>query len=173
MNSNVVGLDLAKSIFHLYSLTVEGKPVKKKLKRSELLRYIANMPVSLIGMEACGGAHHWAREFMKLGHEVVLLNARFVKAFVVGNKNDFNDAEAIFAAVTRPNKRTVVVKNLQQQEMQMLHRLRQDLIDQRTALTNRIRGFLSELGVVLPQGVNQVRKQLPLVLAMPKMACLR
>jgi len=165
MNSNIVGLDLAKSIFHLYSLSAEGKPVKKKLKRHELLAYVAQMPVSLIGMEACGGAHHWAREFMKLGHEVVLLNARFVKAFAIGNKNDFNDAEAIFTAVTRPNKRTVVVKNLQQQEMQMLHRLRQDLIDQRTALTNRIRGFLSELGVVLPQGVNQVRKQLPLVLA--------
>ncbi|MGZ4981392.1 MAG: hypothetical protein ACXWE4_08915 [Methylobacter sp.] len=82
MNSNVVGLDIAKSIFHLYSLTVEGKPVKKKLKRSELLIYIATMPLSLVGMEACGGAHHWAREFMKLGHEVVLLNARFVKAFV-------------------------------------------------------------------------------------------
>jgi transposase len=152
MNSNVVGLDLAKSIFHLYSLSAEDKLVKKKLKRSELLAYIANMPVSLIGMEACGGAHHWAREFKKLGHEVVLLNARFVKAFVVGNKNDFNDAEAIFAAVTRPNKRTVEVKNLEQQEMQMLHRLRQDLIYQRTALTNRIRGFLSELGLVMPQG---------------------
>jgi len=164
MNINVVGLDIAKSIFHLYSLTAEGKPVKKKLKRNELLIYIANMPVSLIGMEACGGAHHWAREFKKLGHEVVLLNARFVKAFVVGNKNDFNDAEAIFAAVTRPNKRTVEVKNLEQQEMQMLHRLRQDLIYQRTALTNRIRGFLSELGLVMPLGVNQVRKQLPLIL---------
>lgn len=164
MNINVVGLDLAKSIFHLYSLSAKGKPVKKKLKRNELLAYIAQMPVSLIGMEACGGAHHWAREFKKLGHEVVLLNARFVKAFVVGNKNDFNDAEAIFTAVTRPNKRTVVVKNLEQQEMQILHRLRQDLIYQRTALTNRIRGFLSELGIVIPQGVNQVRKQLPLIL---------
>jgi transposase len=160
-----VGLDLAKSIFHLYSLSAEGKSVKKKLKRNELLAYIAQMPVSLIGMEACGGAHHWAREFEKLGHEVVLLNARFVKAFAIGNKNDFNDAEAIFTAVSRPNKRTVVVKNLEQQEMQMLHRLRQDLIYQRTALTNRIRGFLSELGLVITQGVNQVRKQLPLILA--------
>lgn len=110
MNRNVVGLDIAKSIFHLYSVTTEGKPVKKKLKRSELLRYIANMPVSLTGMEACGGAYHWAHEFKKLGHEVVLLNARIVKAFVVGNKNGFNDAEAIFAAMSRPNKHTVEVK---------------------------------------------------------------
>ncbi len=164
MNSNVVGLDIAKSIFHLYCLSVAGKPVKRKLKRSELLAYISNMPVSVIGIEACGGAHHWAREFKKLGHEVVLLNARFVKAFAIGNKNDFNDAEAIFTAVSRPNKRTVEVKNLAQQEMQMLHRLRQDLIYQRTALTNRIRGFLSELGIVIPQGVNHVRKQLPLIL---------
>jgi transposase len=164
MNNSVIGLDIAKSIFHLFYVSANGKPVKKKLKRSELLSYIANMPASLIGMEACGGAHHWAREFTKLGHEIVLLNARFVKAFVIGNKNDFNDAEAIYTAVTRPNKRTVVVKNLEQQEMQMLHRLRQDLIYQRAALTNRIRGFLSELGIVLPQGVNQVRKRLPLVL---------
>ena len=141
MNINVVGLDIAKSIFHLYSHSTNGKPLKKKLKRTELLAYIANMPESLIGIEACGGAHYWAREFKKLGHEVVLLNARYVKAFVVGNKNDFNDAEAIYTAVTRPNKRTVEVKNLEQQEMQMLHRLRQDLIYQRTALTNRIRGF--------------------------------
>lgn len=164
MNSNVVGLDIAKSIFHLYCLSAAGKPVKRKLKRSELLAYISNMPFSVIGIEACGGAHHWAREFKKLGHEVVLLNARFVKAFAIGNKNDFNDAEAIFTAVSRPNKRTVEVKNLAQQEMQMLHRLRQDLIYQRTALTNRIRGFLSELGIVIPQGVNHVRKQLPLIL---------
>ena len=148
----------------MYSHSTNGKPLKKKLKRTELLAYIANMPESLIGIEACGGAHYWAREFKKLGHEVILLNARYVKAFVVGNKNDFNDAEAIYTAVTRPNKRTVAVKNLEQQEMQMLHRLRQDLIDQRTALTNRIRGFLSELGIVIPQGVNQVRKQIPLIL---------
>lgn len=164
MNSNVVGLDIAKSIFHLYCLSAAGKPVKRKLKRSELLAYISNIPVSLIGIEACAGAHHWAREFKKLGHDVILLNARFVKAFVVGNKNDFNDAEAIFTAVSRPNRRTVEVKNLEQQEMQMLHRLRQDLIYQRTALTNRIPGFLSELGIVIPQGINQVRKQLPLIL---------
>lgn len=110
MNNNVVGLDISKNVFHLYSQTADGKVVKKKLKRVELLAYIANMPVSLIGMEACGGAHYWAREFTKLGHEVVLLNARFVKGFVVGNKNDFNDAEAIFTAVTRPNKRVIAVK---------------------------------------------------------------
>jgi transposase len=138
--------------------------VKKKLKRGELLAYIANMPVSLIGMEACGGAQYWAREFSKLGHEVVLLNARFAKGFLVGNKNDFNDAAAIFTAVTRPNKRVVAVKNETQQDIQMLHRLRQQRIDQRTALVNQVRGLLSERGITLPQGINQVRKQLPWIL---------
>lgn len=164
MNTNVIGLDISKNVFHLYSQTDNGTVVKKKLKRGELLAYIANIPVSLIGMEACGGAHYWAREFTKLGHEVVLLNARFVKGFVVGNKNDFNDAEAIFTAVTRPNKRVVAVKNETQQDTQMLHRLRQQCIDQRTALVNQIRGLLSERGITLPQGINQVRKQLPLIL---------
>jgi transposase len=164
MNTNVIGLDISKNVFHLYSQTDNGTVVKKKLKRGELLAYIANVPVSLIGMEACGGAHYWAREFTKLGHEVVLLNARFVKGFVVGNKNDFNDAEAIFTAVTRPNKRVIAVKNEAQQDIQMLHRLRQQRIDQRTALVNQIRGLLSERGITLPQGINQVRKQLPLIL---------
>lgn len=164
MNSNVVGLDIAKNIFHLYSQSANGKVIKKKLKRSELLAYVANLPVSLIGIEACGGSHYWAREFTKLGHEVILLNARFVKAFVVGNKNDFNDAEAIFTAVTRPNKRTVAVKNQTQQDIQMLHRLRQQRVAERTGLVNQIRGFLSERGITLPQGVNQVRRHLPLIL---------
>lgn len=164
MNSNVVGLDIAKNVFHLYSQSAGGNVVKKKLKRSELLAFIANLPASLIGIEACGGSHYWAREFTKLGHEVILLNARFVKAFVVGNKNDFNDAEAIFTAVTRPNKRTVAVKNQTQQDIQMLHRLRQQRVAERTGLVNQIRGFLSERGITLPQGVNQVRRHLPFIL---------
>lgn len=164
MNSNVVGLDIAKNVFHLYSQSTDGNVMKKKLKRSELLGFVANLPMSLIGIEACGGSHYWAREFTKLGHEVILLNARFVKAFVVGNKNDFNDAEAIFTAVTRPNKRTVAMKNQAQQDIQMLHRLRQQRVAERTGLVNQIRGFLSERGITLPQGVNQVRRHLPLIL---------
>lgn len=164
MNTNVVGLGISKNVFHLYSQSAGSKEVKKKLKRGELLIFIANMPASLIGMEACRGAHYWAGEFTKLGHEVVLLNARFVKSFVIGNKNDFNDAEAIFTAVTRPNRRVIAVKNEAQQDIQMLHRLRQQCIDQRTELVNQVRGLLSERGITLPQGINQVRKQLPLIL---------
>jgi transposase len=164
MNINVVGLDIAKNIFHLFYILADGKSVKKKLKRSELLAYIATMPVSLIGLEACNGSHYWAREFKKLGHEVVLLNARYVKSFVMGNKNDFNDAEAIHTAVTRPNKRTVAVKDVAQQDVQMLHRLRHEKVAERTAVVNQIRGFLSERGIVLPKSVNKVRQELPLIL---------
>jgi transposase len=165
MNHNsVVGLDIAKNIFHLYSLGADGKALKKKLKRAELLGYFANIPVSLIGIEACGGAHYWARELSKLGHDVVLLHARYVKGFVVGNKNDFNDAQAIHEAVLRPNKRVVRVKTEAQQDMQMLHNIRQDLVDKRTALVNQLRGLLMERGIVIAKGINSVRRELPFIL---------
>ncbi|MGD0958481.1 MAG: IS110 family transposase [Methylomonas sp.] len=164
MNSSVIGLDTAKSIFHVYRTTEEGELLKRKLKRKEVLAYMAQLPASLIGLEACGGSHYWAREFQKLGHEVVLLNARYVKSFVIGNKNDYNDAEAIHTAVTRHNRRTVAVKNEEQQDMQMLHRLRQGKVEERTAIVNQIRGFLSERGIVLPKSVNKVRQELPLIL---------
>ncbi len=163
MNNSVIGLDIAKNIFHMYTF-VENKPVKKKLKRVELLAFFANYPVSLVGIEACGSAHHWARELIKLGHDVVLLNARYVKSFVVGNKNDFNDAAAIFDAVTRPNKRVVTIKNIEQQDVQLIHKVRQGLIAKRTALVNQIRGLLSERGIIIPKSINKVREQLPLIL---------
>jgi transposase len=164
MNHNVVGLDIAKNVFHFYSLGPDHKVTKKKLKRAELLSFFANYPTSMIGMEACGGAHHWARELAKLGHQVVLLNARYVKNFVVGNKNDFNDAQAIFDAVSRPNKRVVAIKTIEQQDIQLVHRVRQGYVDQRTALVNQIRGLLSERGIVMAPGINQARRQLPWIL---------
>jgi transposase len=164
MNNSVVGLDIAKNIFHFYSMGADTKVIKKALKRAELLAFFANYPVSLIGIEACGGAHHWARELSKLGHQVVLLNAKYVKSFVVGNKNDFNDAQAIFDAVTRPNKRRVAVKTIEQQDVQLVHNIRQELIETRTALVNQIRGLLNERGIVIPQGINHVRKELPSIL---------
>lgn len=163
MNNSVIGLDIAKHIFHLFTVGDDGKTMKKKLKRSELLAYFANYPVSLIGMEACGGAHHWARELTKLGHEVILLNARYVKSFVVGNKNDFNDAAAIYDAVMRPNKRVVAIKTVAQQDLQLVHSLRKELVDKRTALVNQIRGLLSERGIIINQGIAHVRQQLPLI----------
>lgn len=163
MKNSVIGLDIAKNIFHMYTF-VKGKQMKKKLKRAELLTFFANYPASLIGIEACGCAHHWARELTKIGHEVVLLNTRFVKSFVIGNKNDFNDAAAIFDAVTRPNKRVVTVKTIEQQDVQLVHNIRQGLLGNRTALVNQIRGLLSERGIIIPQGINNVREQLPLIL---------
>ncbi|MDP2098018.1 MAG: IS110 family transposase [Methylobacter sp.] len=164
MNNSVIGLDIAKHIFHLFTLGVDGKMLKKKLKRNELLTYFANYPASIIGMEACGSAHHWARELTKLGHEVILLNARYVKNFVVGNKNDFNDAAAIYDAVTRPNKRVVAIKTVAQQDIQLVHSIRKELVDKRTALVNQTRGLLSERGIIINKGIAQVRQQLPLIL---------
>lgn len=164
MNHNVIGLDIAKNIFHLYSVNADNKAIKQKLKRAELLNFFANYQPSLIGIEACGGAHHWARELTKLGHQVVLLNAKYVKSFVVGNKTDFNDAQAIFDAVSRPNKRTVTVKTIEQQDMQLLHNMRQELIEMRTALVNQIRGSLHERGIVIAQGIRHLRTELPLIL---------
>ena len=163
MNNSVIGLDIAKHIFHLFTLGADGKAIKKKLKRHELLVFFANYSASIIGIEACGSAHHWARELTKLGHEVILLNARFVKGFVVGNKTDFNDVEAIYDAVTRPNKRVVAIKTVAQQDIQLAHNIRKELVDQRTALVNQTRGLLSERGIVINQGIAQVREQLPLI----------
>lgn len=163
MNLNVVGLDIAKLVFHMFMMQ-DGKAKKKKLKRSELLAFVAQMPLSVIAMEACGGAHYWAREFQALGHEVVLLNTRFVKAFVVGNKNDYNDAEAIYTAACQPNKRSVAIKGIEQQDLAMLQGVRRGKVDERTALINQVRGYLAERGVVLPRSVNQFRKQLPSIL---------
>ena len=163
MNRNVVGLDIAKQVFHMFTMK-DGKAVKKKLKRSELSAFFAQWPQSLIAMEACGGSHHWARLFQSLGHDVVLMNARFVKAFVVGNKNDFNDAEAIFTAASQPKKRTVAIKSIEQQDLAMLQGVRQGKVDERTALVNQIRGYLAERGIVLPRSVNRVRKQLPCII---------
>jgi len=164
MNSSVIGLDIAKNIFHLYTMNEKNKPVKKKLKRADVLSFFANYQESLIGIEACGGAHYWARELTKLGHEVILLNARYVKNFVIGNKNDYNDAAGIFDAVTRPNKRVVAVKTIAQQDMQLIHTIREELKGKRTALVNQTRGLLSERGIVIPKGINKVREQLPLII---------
>jgi transposase len=164
MNDSVIGLDIAKNIFHVYTMTAENKPVKKVLKRKKLLEFFANYQASLIGIEACGSAHHWARELTKLGHEVKMINAKFVKAFLKGNKNDFNDAEAIFDAVTRPNLREVNVKTIEQQDIQLVHCMRGEHVKRRTALVNQIRGLLLERGIAIGKGINQVRKRLPEIL---------
>ncbi len=161
----VLGIDLGKNIYHLFGVNEHGRPMlRKKLRRKEFLGYLAKLPVCLIGMEACGGSNHWAREISKLGHEVKLMAPQFVKPYIKGNKNDFNDAEGICEAVNRPTMRFVEIKNIEQQDMQALHRIRQSLVKSRTALSNQIRGLLAEYGIVIGKGLSQVRKRIPEIL---------
>jgi transposase len=160
-----LGIDLGKNTFHLFGVDSAGKPVvRRRLRRKPLLAYLANLPRCLIGMEACGGSHYWARELGKLGHEVRLIAPQHVKPYVQGNKNDFNDAEGICEALSRPSMRFVPGKTVEQQDVQALHRIRQSVVKQRTALGNQIRGLLNEYGVVIRQGLSQVRRQVPEIL---------
>jgi transposase len=141
------------------------KPVlRKKLKREQMLPYFGNLPPCLIGMEACGGAHFWARELQKYGHTVKLIAPQFVKPYVKANKNDANDAEAICEAVSRPTMRFVTIKTVAQQDLQASHRIRDDLVKQRTAKANQIRGLLAEYGIVVTRSIAVLRKALPSLL---------
>ena len=165
MNIKTLGIDLAKSVLHLCGMDVHGKVVlRKRLSRGKLLEFLANVPACLIGMEACGGAHYWAREIGKLGHEVRLMSPQFVKPYVKTNKNDSNDAEAVCEAVGRANMRFVPVKSVEQQDIQAIHRIREQLIKSRTAQANQIRGLLGEYGIIIPKGLRQVRGRLPGIL---------
>ncbi len=160
-----IGVDLAKTVFHLVCCDRQGKVIGRKvLRRSQVTGYFSNLPPVRVGMEACASAHYWAREFEGLGHTVKLLPPRFVKAFVQGNKNDFNDALAIAEAMVRPEVRGVAVKTIAQQDIQALHRLRAQCVASRTTLCNQLRGLLAEYGVVLPRGVGSLRRRLPAVL---------
>jgi transposase len=162
MNIKRVGIDLAKQVFQLHGVDYQDKVVlRKQLRRNQLLSFFATLPPCLIGMEACGGAHHWARELQKLGHTVKLIAPQFVKPYVKSNKNDANDAEAICEAVGRPTMRFVSVKTIAQQDLQAIHRIRSELVRQRTAKVNQIRGFLAEYGLVVGRQVATLRRTLP------------
>lgn len=129
-----------------------GKAVlKKQLKRVQMAPFFVNLPACLIGMEACGSAHHWARKLQAMGHTVRLMAPQFVKPYVKTNKNDVADAEAICEAVGRPDMRFVPIKNVEQQAVLALHRVRQGLVKTRTARGNQIRGLLAEFGIIIPQ----------------------
>jgi transposase len=154
-----VGVDLAKSVFTVHGVDAAGHTVlRKTVRRERLMELVATLPPCLIGMEACGGAHEWARKFQVHGHRVGIMMARFVAPYRKSSKNDGNDAEAICEAAARPNMRFVPVKSAEQQAILSLHRVRQGFIEQRTATINRIRGLLAEFGVVLPQRAEQVRR---------------
>lgn len=160
-----IGLDLAKNVFHAVCCNAHGKVIKKKtLKRSEVSLYFTQQPPCLLGMEACASAHYWARTLQALGHEVKLISPQYVKPFVRGNKNDYNDALAIAEAVVRPEMRFVSTKTTDQQDIQALHRLRERSIQDRTTKGNQLRGLLAEYGVIIPIGLSQLRRQMPDIL---------
>ena len=160
-----VGIDLGKTTFHLVALGVAGKVlVRKKFTQRQLLTYTANMQTSLIGLEACSGAHFLGRALRKQGHDVRLIAAQFVKPFVKSNKNDFMDAEAIAEAVERKNMRFVPIKTDDQLDLQAIHRVRDRLISRRTAVINQLRAFLLERGLVFAKTPAKLRAALPDIL---------
>jgi transposase len=165
MNITTVGIDLAKNVLQIHGANERGKKVfNKQLRRKQVLVYFAQLPPCLIGLEACGSAHHWARQLQALGHIVKLMAPQFVKPYVKTNKNDAADAEAICEAVGRPNMRFVPIKNVDQQAVLSVHRARQGFVKARTAQGNQIRGLLLEYGIVLPQGLSHIVKRLPAIL---------
>jgi len=156
---SVLGIDIAKRVFHVVGMDETGKIVlRKRLSRHDLMPFMAHLPPVRIGMEACGGAHYWARRLRAHGHEVTLMAPQFVKPYVKSNKNDSRDAEAIAEAVTRPTMRFVPVKDVDQQDIQALHRVRERLMGERTALVNEVHGLMHEYGMVIPKGVAKFRQ---------------
>ena len=161
-NVTLLGIDLAKDVFQLHGVNEHGKKILgKKVSRTELPKFIAQLRPCKVVMEACGSANYWSRKFMSFGHEVSQISPQHVKPFVQGNKNDKNDARAIAIAFQQDGMTTVPIKTIEQQEIQMLHRYRDSLVQDRTALANRIRGYLREMGLFLPVGLSYVRKQVP------------
>ena len=160
-----VGVDLAKQVFQLHGVDERGKGVlKRKLKRSEMVEFFQQLPPCMVAMEACGSAHHWARVLSAMGHSVKLIAPQFVKPYVRGNKNDANDAAAICEAASRPDMRFVPPKSAAQQDIQALHRVREQVAGQRVAKANQIRGLLAEYGIVVGLRIAVLRQQLPLIL---------
>lgn len=158
-NIKVLGIDLAKDVFQLHGTDAQGKMVlRKRMSRTKLIDFMANLSPCLVGIEACGGAHYWARLFTSMGHTVKMMAPQFVKPYVKSNKNDANDAEGINEAVTRPTMRFVPIKGIEQQDVLLMHRVRELVMKQRTAHGNQIRGLLSEYGIVIPKGISHLNR---------------
>jgi len=156
MNITTIGLDLAKSVFQVHGVDATGQAVvRKSLRRSQMLPFFAKLPSCLVGMEACGTSHYWARELIKLGHEVRLMPPAYVKPYVKRGKTDAADAEAVCEAVTRPTMRFVPVKSPEQQAALSMHRTRDLLVKQRTQIVNMIRGLLAEFGIDIAKGLGR------------------
>ena len=157
MEITTVGLDIAKRVFQLHGVDAAGKAVlRRKLQRSEVLAFFKALPPCLVGIEACGTAHYWARKIRELGHEVRLMPPSYVAPYVKRGKTDAADAAAICEAMTRPTMRFVPIKTAEQQAVLMLHRTRDLLVRQRTMLVNALRSHMAELGIIAPQGIARV-----------------
>lgn len=158
---SVLGIDLAKSVFELHGQDKKGKVVlRKSVTRKKLLSVMANIPPCLVGMEACSGANYWAREFSKLGHEARIMAPQYTKPFSKSKKNDPADAEGICEAVQRPTMPFVSAKTVEQQDIQAVHRLRQRVVKDYTAILNQARGLLAEYGIVVPKGPSHIERYL-------------
>lgn len=161
-----LGIDLAKSVFFLIALGADGKRTwRKRLRRGQLLNATRQLEPCEIAMEACAGAHYWAREFERQGHTVRLLPPQHVKGYLRGQKNDYNDAQAIAEACQHGAIRSVRIKSIEQQDEQALHRIRRQVVNARTRLINQTRGLLAEYGVAIPQGEGVFRRALPVLLS--------
>ena len=166
MSVTRIGLDIAKNVFPVHGVDEQGKVViRKQLSRSKVLAYFAQLPACRIGIEACGSAHYWGRELQKLGHNVRLMAVQLIKPYRTKQKNDRNDAEAICEAVSRPQMRFVPIKTVEQQAVLTVHRARELLVSERTAVANQIRGLLLEYGIAIAAGLQRLRRELPTVLS--------
>jgi transposase len=161
-----IGMDTSKSVFVLHGVDAAEQPVlRKKLRRGQVLEFFAKLEPTKIGLEACGGAHYWARELRAFGHEVVLLPPQYVKPYVKRNKNDAADAEAICEAMSRPTMRFVPVKSAEQQAALMLAGVRDQLVDRRTQISNAIRGYAAEFGLTAAKGLSKIEPLLARIAA--------
>ncbi len=162
----VIGIDIGKNTFHAVGFDKQGAVVlRQKWSRRQVGLRLANLPPCLIGMEACVGAHHLARKLVALGHDARLMPAKYVRPYSRGQKNDFNDAEAIAEAVQRPTMKFVAIKTAEQLDLQAMHRIREGLVSQRTRIINQIRAFLLERDIAVRQGLRFLRAELPIILA--------
>ena len=161
---NRIGIDLAKNIFQLHGTDRHGKVLwKRRLSRNKWIKALQEVATTdcEIGMEACGGSHHWARVLQSYGYTVKLIPPQFVKPYVKSNKNDANDAEAICEAMSRPHMRFVAVKTVEQQDIPAFHRIRAGLMRDRTGLANRMRGLVADYGVIAPQTLTALQCSIP------------
>jgi transposase len=164
MHVTTIGLDLAKHVFQVHGVDLEGNvAIRRRLRRAEVMKFFASLSPCRVGMEACSTAHHWARELKALGHEVRLMPPTYVKPYVKRGKNDATDAEAICEAVTRPTMRFVPIKSAEQQSVLMLHRSRDLLIRQRTMLANSLRAHCAECGIIVAQGMAKLAELLAVI----------